>query len=106
MPRITFVSADGIEHLVDAPLGQSVMELAKSNGIDEILGQCGGLCACPTCHVYIDPAWQGVVGAPSEDEAEMLDFASDRRSGSRLSCQVRIRPEYDGLVVHTPARQR
>ena len=106
MPHVTFVTPQGAETLVEGLVGQSVMELARRAGIAEIVAECGGSCACATCHVYVDPAWQARTGAPGPDEADMLDFVQDRTPQSRLSCQIRLRPELDGLAVHLPARQR
>lgn len=105
MPQIIFISSHGIEHRVEGDVGQSVMEVAKRGGIEAIVGECGGSCACATCHVYVDNNWRDIAGAPSPDEADMLDFVSDRRAESRLSCQIRLRPELDGLIVRTPERQ-
>lgn len=106
MPKITFIAFDGAKRAVDGDVGQSVMEVARRNGVEGIVAECGGCCACATCHVYVDPDWRNAVGAPSADEDDMLDFAFDRRPESRLSCQIRIRPALDGLVVRTPERQK
>lgn len=99
--KITFVQADGVEkEIVDAEPGESLMELAKANGVEGILGDCGGGCACATCHVYVDPRWQDVVGPPDEIEEMTLDMVSDiHTSNSRLCCQIQVRPELDGLRV-------
>ena len=105
MIGISFVNVDGETTSVAAENGCSLMEVAKRNGITGIIAECGGACACATCHVYIDPAWLETVREPSPDEADMLDFAYGRRSGSRLSCQIRITPALDGLIVHVPERQ-
>jgi len=105
MPRIIFISATGAPQTVDGPIGQSVMEVARRGGVEGIIGECGGSCACATCHVAIAPEWQAQVGPPSAEESDMLDFVSDRQAGSRLSCQIRLREALDGLVVHVPARQ-
>lgn len=102
---ITFVSPAGERRTVGADNAQSVMEIARRNGIEGIVGECGGSCACATCHVYVDPAWAERVGPPSADEADMLDFVHDRRDTSRLACQIRMKPDLDGLVVATPERQ-
>jgi len=98
---ITFVQMDGVERTIaDAEPGESLMELAKAHGVEGILGDCGGGCACATCHVYVDPHWQDVVGPPDEIEAMTLDMVSDlHRSNSRLCCQIRVRAELDGLRV-------
>ena len=105
MARVTFIDPSGVQRNVEGDVGQSVMEVARRNGVEGIVGECGGCCACATCHVYVDEDWAGPVGAPFADEADMLDFAYDRRECSRLSCQIRLRAELDGLVVHTPERQ-
>jgi len=105
MPRVTFVTPAGDSRTVAGDIGQSVMEIAKRHGIDGIDGECGGCCACATCHIYVDEAWREASGSPSSGEAEMLDFALGRRAESRLSCQIRLRPALDGLIVHTPERQ-
>lgn len=105
MVRITFVDHGGVPRCVEAEEGSTVMETALRNDIPGIDGECGGACSCATCHVYVAPEWQDIVGLPSQMEEDMLDFASDVRVNSRLSCQIRVRPELDGLVVQTPARQ-
>ena len=99
--NITFVQNDGVEKkIVDAEPGESLMELAKANGVEGILGDCGGGCACATCHVYVDPQWQDVVGPPDDIEEMTLDMVSDiHKSNSRLCCQILVRPELDGLRV-------
>lgn len=105
MPKITFVDIHGERRTVEAENGSTVMENAVRNDIPGIEAECGGACACATCHVYVDDAWKAVVGEPETMEEDMLDFAYDVRPNSRLSCQIRVRPELDGLVVHTPERQ-
>ncbi len=106
MVTLTFKLADGGERTVDAAVGDSVMEIARANGIDEIAAECGGEMMCATCHAYVDDAWAGTVGAASEDEQDMLDFASSEvRPTSRLSCQIRMTAELDGLVLHLPESQ-
>lgn len=99
--NITFVQTDGVEKTITGAVpGESLMELAKANGVEGILGDCGGGCACATCHVYVDPQWQEVVGPPDDVEEMTLDMVSDvHRSNSRLSCQILVRPELDGLRV-------
>ena len=98
---ITFVEPDGVEKVVDdAVEGESLMDIAKNNGIAGILGDCGGGCACATCHVYIPPEWQEAVGGPDDIEEMTLDMAGDAyQPNSRLSCQIQARPELDGLKV-------
>lgn len=105
MAEIRFVDAEGKLIVAQAETGVSLMEVAKRNGVSGIAAECGGACACATCHVHIDPAWLDAVGDPGADEADMLDFARGRRSDSRLSCQIRIMPALDGLVVHVPQSQ-
>lgn len=105
MTDITFIDAQGTARTVKAEDGSTLMEAAVRNAIPGIEAECGGACACATCHVYVDPAWQERLPAPQSMEEDMLDFAYDVRPNSRLSCQIRIRPELDGLVVTTPERQ-
>ena len=105
MPQITFIDADGTSRAVEAEVGATVMETALRHGVPGIVAECGGACACATCHVHVDPDWMEAVGSPSEMEEGMLDFASDVRDTSRLSCQIKVREELDGLVVRTPERQ-
>ncbi|BDA85095.1 ferredoxin [Aureimonas sp. SA4125] len=105
MTQITFVTHDGARHVVEAANGTSAMENAIRNSVPGIDAECGGACACATCHVYVDEAWQTVVGQPEAMEEDMLDFAIDMRPNSRLSCQIRVRDELDGLILFVPARQ-
>ena len=106
MPKVIYVESDGTRHEIDVPSGHSVMEGAKTNDVPGIDADCGGACACATCHVYIPGEWQARVGAASSDEREMLDCATDPRENSRLSCQIEVRDELDGLVVQLPPTQR
>jgi len=105
MIKITFIDAEGTARTVEAEEGATVMETAVRNGVPGIEAECGGACSCATCHVYVDEEWEAVTGQPQPMEEDMLDFAFDVRPNSRLSCQIRVRPEMDGLVVHTPIRQ-
>jgi 2Fe-2S ferredoxin len=105
MPKINYIEHDGKKRTVDAPVGTTVMENAIKNGIPGIVAECGGACSCATCHVHVDEAWTEKVGPPSPMEEDMLDFAFDVRPTSRLSCQIKVTEELDGLVVHTPAQQ-
>ncbi|MEO0367763.1 MAG: 2Fe-2S iron-sulfur cluster-binding protein [Pseudomonadota bacterium] len=105
MPKIVFIDFEGEQRTVDAVSGDSVMEAATSNDIPGIDADCGGACACATCHVYIDTDWMAVVGAPNELEAEMLEVAEEVEDNSRLACQVKVSEEMDGLVVTTPESQ-
>ena len=105
MPKITYIEHNGKEHTAEVPVGWTVMEGAVKNRIPGIDADCGGACACATCHVYVDEAWREKVGAPSPMEEDMLDFGFDVRPNSRLSCQIKVSDELDGLVVSTPERQ-
>lgn len=106
MARITFVEPSGHSRTVEGANGHSVMEIAVRHGVEGIEADCGGACACATCHVYVAPEWRAVVGEASGDEGEMLEFAANRQAGSRLSCQLRISAALDGLVVQVPESQR
>ena len=105
MAKITFIENDGTKHEVEAENGLSVMEAAVNNMVPGIDADCGGACACATCHVYVDEAWLSKTGEIGDMEETMLDFAEDRRENSRLSCQIKISDELDGLVVTTPESQ-
>ena len=105
MPRIIFIEHDGNERVVDVAVGTTVMENAIKNGVPGIVAECGGACSCATCHVHVDEVWSAKVGKPSPMEEDMLDFAFDVRPTSRLSCQIKMTDELDGLVVHTPEKQ-
>ena len=105
MAKITYVEHSGTEHTVDVPNGLSVMEGAVRYTVPGIDGDCGGACACATCHVYIDSDWIAKLAPMNELERDMLDFAFDVKESSRLSCQIKVSPALDGLVVRTPARQ-
>ncbi|HZA01816.1 MAG TPA: 2Fe-2S iron-sulfur cluster-binding protein [Hyphomicrobiaceae bacterium] len=105
MAKITFIQPDGSEQVVDATPGVTVMEAAKLNMVPGIEAECGGACACATCHVYIDDHWRGTTGSPSQMEEDMLDFAFDVRESSRLSCQIKVTPDLDGLIVRVPEKQ-
>lgn len=96
--KVTFIQQDGVEKTIEglAP-GQSLMEVGRDNGVAGILGDCGGSCACATCHVYVEPQWQAAVGAPDPIEHSTLDMAIDVRPNSRLCCQIALRQELDGL---------
>jgi 2Fe-2S ferredoxin len=106
MPDITFVQPDGSAHGFEAPEGVSLMQVATGVGVDGIVGECGGTLRCATCHVYVDEAWRDRLPPPSADELAMLAFtASERQPGSRLSCQIRITGELQGLAVQVPEHQ-
>jgi ferredoxin, 2Fe-2S len=102
MAKIIYIEANGKQHVVELESGLTVMEGAKRNGIEGIDAVCGGACQCATCHVYVDPAWQTRVGARTELEAAMLEFAEDVQPNSRLSCQIEVNPQLEGLVVRIP----
>jgi 2Fe-2S ferredoxin len=106
MPRVTFIAFDGAKNEIDINAGESVMSGATNAGITGIVGECGGFCSCATCHVYVDEAWVSKLPLMSEHEDEMLEgTASERRPTSRLSCQINVIAEHEGLVVHTPEIQ-
>ncbi|WP_036264665.1 2Fe-2S iron-sulfur cluster-binding protein [Methylocapsa aurea] len=105
MPKITYRDSFGESRTIEAELGTTVMENAIRNAVPEITAECGGGCACATCHVYVDEAWLDLVGKPSDQEEDMLDFAYKVQPNSRLSCQIKVTAELDGLVVTTPERQ-
>jgi ferredoxin, 2Fe-2S len=105
MPKITYVDHDGTERVIEAKVGSTVMETAIENGVPGIVAECGGACACATCHVHVAPEWMDRVGKPETMEEDMLDFAFDVRPTSRLSCQIRVTEALDGLIVQTPERQ-
>ena len=105
MPKITFIEHDGTAHTVEAELGSTVMETALKNGISGIVAECGGACSCATCLVHVDEKWFPVVGKPSPEEEDMIDFAFEVTPTSRLSCQIKVTEELDGLVVRTPSYQ-
>ena len=105
MPKITYIDATGTARTVEGVVGATVMETAIKNDVPGIEAECGGACACSTCHVYIDDAWREKVGEPSPMEEDMLDFAYEVKPSSRLSCQIKVSEELDGLTVRTPERQ-
>lgn len=105
MPRITFIEHDGSRKEVLTEVGQSVMQAAVSNMVPGIIADCGGACSCATCHGYIDEPWIDRVPAASDDENAMLECAMHREDNSRLTCQINITPELDGLVIRLPRSQ-
>jgi 2Fe-2S ferredoxin len=105
MVKVTYIEFDGTEHAVDASPGMTAMEAAVKHGVPGIDADCGGACACATCHVYIDPAFEGMAGKRSSMEESMLDFASERKANSRLSCQITLDKTLDGLVLRLPKFQ-
>ena len=105
MPKITYIDHEGSTRTVEGEVGSTVMETAIKNNVPGIEAECGGACACATCHVYIEDAWRERVGDPSPMEEDMLDFGYDVRPSSRLYCQIKVTDELDGLVVRVPERQ-
>ncbi len=106
MPTITFVEANGTRTPVDVPEGWSLMQAATANGVDGIVGECGGSCACATCHCYVDDLLAGVLPPPSQGELDMLaNVAAERRPNSRLACQIKAAPALEGGVVRLPECQ-
>lgn len=107
MPQVTYVDHSGHAQAVDVPVGENVMRGAIYNGIEGIIGECGGGLSCATCHCYVDEAWFGKVGGPvSSVEEELLEqAAAEVKPTSRLSCQIEMTEALDGLVVHTPETQ-
>lgn len=106
MPKIVFVEPGGGRREITAPLGITLMEAARQHGVQGVVAQCGGACACATCHVYIDPSWLAKLGPREEMEEAMLEIAWEPHGNSRLSCQIQITAEMDGLEVTVPQRQR
>jgi 2Fe-2S ferredoxin len=106
VPKVTFVALDGSRRTIDAATGDSVMATAVRNGVTGIVGECGGNRSCATCHVYVEDEFLDLVGPPNDLEDDMLDLAvSERRPGSRLSCQIKLTEALDGLTVLTPEDQ-
>ncbi|HEY5049150.1 MAG TPA: 2Fe-2S iron-sulfur cluster-binding protein [Rhizomicrobium sp.] len=105
MAKITYIEHNGREHTVEVPAGWSVMEGAVKNLIPGIDADCGGACACATCHVHVDPEWIAKIPPKQDMEETMLDFAQELTPTSRLSCQIKVGPELDGLVVRMPKDQ-
>ena len=105
MTTINFILTDGSRHAVEATDGEVVMRVAVRSGFSGILAECGGACSCATCHVHIDPSWVDKLPPKDELETEMLDFAEGVDATSRLSCQIKITPALDGLLVHVPESQ-
>jgi 2Fe-2S ferredoxin len=105
MPRVTFIAPDGALHTVEAEIDATVMETAMRKDVPGIIAACGGCCLCATCHVYVDPDWLEKTGQRSDEEEDMLYTAIDVAPNSRLSCQIRITEELDGLKVRVAPRQ-
>ncbi len=105
MVKVTFQSHDGTEHVIEAEVGKTVMEVARDNNLPGIIAECGGSCACATCHVYVSEEWRDRIPAKDDMESDMLDFAWESNETSRLSCQIRLTEDLDGLHVHIPEEQ-
>ena len=105
MPKVIYITPAGERHEVEVEVGYSVMEGAINNNIDGIVAECGGACACATCHVYVDETFQAETGRASAMEESMLDFAEEVQPNSRLSCQIRVSDDLDGLIVRLPESQ-
>jgi len=105
MAKITYIEHDGGEHTLEVKPGLSVMEGAVKNNVPGIDADCGGACACATCHVYVDEAWLARTGERTAMEDSMLDFADNVEPNSRLSCQIKVTAELDGLIVRMPESQ-
>ena len=107
MPQVTLIAFDGAPTALDVPAGLSLMQAAVAAGLRGIVGECGGSAMCATCHVYVDEAFTHRLPAPLDTEREMLECtASERRANSRLSCQIKLSDDLEGLVVHLPQRQQ
>src|SRR5882724_11071370 len=107
MPKVIYVSAAGESREVDAPVGTTVMGVAPKNGIDGILAECGGVCMCSTCHVFVDEQFLSKIPTAQDTEEAVLEIAAiERKPNSRLSCQIKVTEELDGLIVHLPEKQR
>ena len=105
MATITFIESDGTAHVVEARCGWSVMENAVKNALPGIVAECGGSQTCGTCRVYVSAEWQAKMDSPTADELAIIEFAEDRTPGARLSCQIEMTDNLDGLIVHMPERQ-
>ena len=105
MPKVTYIEFDGTEHIVDVDKGLTIMEGAVQKNIPGIDADCGGSCVCATCHVYVDDDWLDKLPEQSEAEKDMLDFAFETKTSSRLSCQIFLDENLDGIVVSLPEKQ-
>jgi ferredoxin, 2Fe-2S len=105
LARITYIGADGVEHVIEADTGQSLMQAAAGHGVPGIVAECGGNCACGTCRIYIDAAWRERVGPASDIEAATMEGREDATPGRRLSCQIKVTEQLDGLIVGIPESQ-
>lgn len=105
MAKITYIEFNGKEHVIDVPTGSSVMEGAIQNNVRGIIAECGGVCSCATCHVHVDDAWVAKLPSKNEEEEGMLDAVVELKPNSRLSCQIKVTEDLDGLVVRMPEKQ-
>ncbi len=105
MPRIVFIEPDGARREIDAPAGVTLMQTARQHGVRGIVAQCGGACACATCHVYVAPQWMAKLPPREDMEEGMLESAWEPRPNSRLSCQIHLTAALDGLEVTVPEQQ-
>lgn len=105
MPAVIYIAFDGTPYAVEVPVGQSLMQAALDNSVPGILGDCGGSCACATCHGYLDPIWNQHLPVADENELELLDVVLDPRKDSRLTCQIVMTAQLDGLIVRLPESQ-
>ena len=105
MPKITYIESNGARHVIDAPIGLSLMQVARDNMVQGITADCGGACSCATCHGYIEERFLDRIEAADETEDGLLESAPDRRTNSRLTCQILVVPTLDGMTVEIPATQ-
>ncbi|MFT4045159.1 MAG: 2Fe-2S iron-sulfur cluster-binding protein [Solimonas sp.] len=106
MPKVNYIEANGASHLIEVPVDESVMRGALYNDVPGIVGECGGACSCATCRCYVDDAWVAKVGGPTSDaERDLLEGIDETGPNARLSCQITMTPELDGLVVRLPEKQ-
>lgn len=105
MVKVRFIQHDGSESVVEGDVGNSVMQTARDNLVAGIIGDCGGTCSCATCHGYVDPAWLDKLEPRDENETIVLDGVMGVESNSRLTCQIKLKPELDGLTVRLPVSQ-
>lgn len=105
MTQLIFIEADGSQHQVDATDGVNIMQAAMDNGVDSILAECGGTLSCATCHIYVDDEWSSKLAPASEMELELLDGVLEPKPSSRLSCQIEVTPELEGMILHLPESQ-
>jgi len=105
MVKVRFIEHDGTEHVVEGAEGNSIMQTARDNLVRGIIGDCGGNCSCATCHGYVDPEWIDKLEPCDENEELMLEGAMNTESNSRLTCQIKLKPELDGIVVRLPISQ-